>query len=476
MQTKSTVLKPQTKSTVLKPQTKSLAELLLRPFQEFVQAETSSGMLLLVCTIIALLWANSPWSQSYHDLWERHFVVGFVGMQLDLPLHLWINDGLMAIFFLLVGLEIKRELVAGELSQVRQALLPIMAALGGILFPALIYTAFTWSTSASAGWGIPMATDIAFALGTLALLGKRIPPALKVFLVALAIVDDLMAVLAIALFYSTGINWLALALGGVLLCGLLACNLMGMRRPFIYALLGFLLWLAIFQSGIHATIAGVLLAFTIPVRSRIDAQMFVRQSREALDAFEQGSAPGVGLVMDDQQQGAVRALETETEAIQTPLQRMEHALHVPVSFGIIPLFVLVNAGVALNASVLAHALLSSVSLGVLIGLVLGKQVGITLFSWLVVKLKWAQLPDGVTWRHLYGVSWLGGIGFTMSLFIANLAFAEQQSSALLDQAKVGILLALVLASTGGYLILRVRKQNEHERDQPDVLTSNMINI
>jgi NhaA family Na+:H+ antiporter len=451
------------KAAVAKPRTLNVAEILLRPFQEFVQAKTSSGLFLLACTIIALLWANSPWAQSYHDLWEFRLVIGGTGAQLELPLHLWINDGLMTIFFLLVGLEIKREMLVGELSQLRQALLPMMAAVGGVIFPAIIYTIWNWGGVASAGWGIPMATDIAFALGVLALLGKRIPLALKIFLAALAIVDDLIAVLTIALFYSGGINWLALGIGAIIFGGLLLCNVMGVRRPLFYAILGVLLWLAIFQSGIHATIAGVLLAFTIPVRSRIDAETFVQESRECLDEFEQRDAPGIGLVMDDRQQAAVQALETRAEAIQTPLQRIEHALHIPVSFIVIPLFVLANAGVHLDTGTIAQELLSPVALGVFSGLIIGKQMGITLFSWLVVKLGWAQLPEGVSWRHIYGVSWLGGIGFTMSLFVAGLAFTGKQAE-FLNEAKVGVLLALAVAGGIGYLFLRSGKEQKANVD------------
>jgi NhaA family Na+:H+ antiporter len=423
------------KTNVAQPKTTVLATVFPRPFQAFLHAETSSGVLLLLCMVLALLLANSPWSSSYRELWEHHLVIGFVGgMRLDYPIHVWINDGLMAIFFLLVGLEIKRELLVGDLSQGRQAILPVVAACGGAVFPALIYTAFAWKTSAASGWGIPMATDIAFALGVLALLGKGIPPALKVFLAALAIVDDLIAVLTIALFYSGPIHWLALLTGGALLLVLLVCNVVGIRHSLVYALLGFVLWLAVFQSGVHASISGVLLAFAIPARSRIDATTFVQQSQTMLQAFEQGHAPGIGLVMDDQQQAAVRALETHVEAIQAPLQRIEHILHLPVSFVIIPLFVLANAGVSLSSSSLFLALLSPVSLGIIIGLLVGKQLGIVLFSWGAVKLKWATLPSGVTWRQIYGVGWLGGIGFTMSLFIADLAFAPSQS-AFLDQAK-----------------------------------------
>jgi NhaA family Na+:H+ antiporter len=441
------------KSSLLHPKTRPFVGRLTHPFQAFVHAETSSGVLLLCCTLFALLWANSPWAQSYHQVWENHLAVRLAGMELDRSLHVWINDGLMTLFFVLVGLEIKREVLVGELAQLRQALLPLLAACGGALVPALIYTAFTWGTPAVAGWGSAMATDIAFALGILFLLGKRVPSSLRIFLTALAIVDDLLAVLVIALFYSQGINWFALAGAGILVLVLVSCNVLDIRHSWIYVVLGLLLWLAVFQSGVHATIAGVLFAFTIPARSRIDAQTFVHQSREVLDNFEQGRALGLGLVMDDRQQAAVRALETAAEAIQAPLQRMEHSLHLPVSYLVIPLFVLANAGVSLQGMGFVAALTSSVSLGVVIGLVLGKQLGITLASWLAIRLGWADRPSGVSFRHLYGVSWLGGIGFTMSLLIADLAFGSAYPE-LLDQAKVGILLALVLASLGGYLILR----------------------
>ncbi|GHO48778.1 Na+/H+ antiporter NhaA [Ktedonospora formicarum] len=442
------------KSALKYPKTSRLPDILIRPFQEFTHATMSSGVLLLLCTIIALLWANGPFSHSYHTLWEHRFIVGFSSLQLNYPLHVWINDGFMAFFFLLVGLEIKREMLVGELSQIRQAVLPLIAALGGAIFPALLYTIFTWGTPASSGWGIPMATDIAFALGVLALLGKHIPLALKVFLTALAIVDDLLAVLTIALFYSHGISWPAFFLGSLLLLVLLLCNLVGIRRRLIYFLLGFLLWLAIFASGLHAAITGILVAWMIPVRSRLNASTFIQQSQEMLATFARGRALGLGLVMDERQQAAIRALEVHTEAIQAPLQRIEHALHIPVRFAILPLFVLANAGVTLTLASLSHVFIHPVCLGILIGLLVGKQLGILLFSWSVIKLKWAQLPTGITWKHIYGIGWLGGIGFTMSLFIADLAFGDTQS-AFLEQAKVAILLALLLSSVGGFLLLRL---------------------
>lgn len=449
------------KSAITTSKSSMLTDTVLRPFQEFAHTTVSSGVLLLACPILALLWANSPWSQSYVALWEQHVVLGLVrGIQLDHSLHVWINEGLMALFFLLVGLEIKRELLVGELSRPRQAALPIIAAVGGACFPALIYLAFAWRTAA-AGWGIPMATDTAFALGILTLLGQRIPLALIVFLTALAIVDDLIAVLMIALFYAHGINWLALGFVGIFQFLLCACNAFGIRRPLVYTVLGTALWFALLQSGIHATIAGILVAVTIPARSRTDVSTFLHRSRTMLDEFEQGNAPGGGLAMDERQQTTLRRLGTEAEAIQAPLQRIEHALHWPVSSVILPLFILANAGVQIDGSALLAQVLSPVSLGIAVGLLVGKQLGITLFSWVAVTLHWAILPTGVRWRHIYGVGWLGGIGFTMSLFIADLAFAPSQMG-FLSQAKIAILLVFLVASMGGFLLLRFAKTGPPE--------------
>lgn len=441
------------RTRVLQTETRPLAERLLHPFQEFVRAETSSGILLLVCTALALLLANSPWASSFAHLWDLHFTLGFSGILLDQPLHIWINDGLMTLFFLLVGLEIKRELLVGELASLGQAILPLFAALGGAIVPALIYLAFNWGTPAFKGWGIPMATDIAFALGILSILGNRLPVSLKVFLTALAIFDDLIAIIMIALFYSHGIQWPALAWAGGVLCCLAGCNMAGVRRIWAYIVPGLALWLALFVSGIHATIAGVLLAMLIPARASIDPSTFTRQSREMLDEFASCcSSRGSGLAMDERQQTALYTLNVAIEKVQAPLSRMEHGLHLPVSFGIIPLFVLANAGVSLHN--LGSSLLSPVSLGIAFGLVAGKQIGITLVSWLLTRSGRVPLPQQATFRQLYAVSWLGGIGFTMSLFIADLAFADGPQTVLLNEAKVGILLAFLVSGLGGFLLLR----------------------
>lgn len=387
---------------------RTLAARVVGPFQRFFATEAAGGVVLLACAIIALVWANSPWALTYRHLWETPLGFDSRVFGLSLTLHEWVNDGLMAVFFLLVGLEIKRELLLGELSSRRTAALPVAAAIGGMVVPAAIFAAVNRGGPGAAGWGIPMATDIAFALGILALLGERMPSGLRVFLAALAIVDDLGAVLVIGLFYTTQVFWGAVAAAAVILAMLLAANRMGIRAWGAYAALGVLLWMFVLLSGIHATIAGVLLALAIPARDR----------------------------------GA--------DARRPLLDRFESALHTPVAFVIMPAFALANAGVPLGGG-LATELRSPIALGIMLGLLVGKPVGIMLASLAAVRSGIAQLPAGVTWRHMHGASWLGGIGFTMSLFIAALAFADV---ATLDVAKLGVLLASTAAGIVGYLILR----------------------
>jgi NhaA family Na+:H+ antiporter len=421
----------------------------LRPFQRFAHTESAGGVVLLACAALALAWANSPWAASYFHLWETHVGVRVAGRALDLSLHHWINDGLMAVFFFVVGLEIKREMLVGELSSVRQAALPIAGALGGMLVPALIYVAINAGGAGSAGWGIPMATDIAFALGVLALLGPRVPVVLKVFLTALAIADDIGAVLVIALFYTSDLAWSALLAGGVILGALIALNVLGVRRPGAYLALGVLLWLAFLQSGVHATVAGVVLAMTIPSRTRVHEEEFLAVARGAIEEFDAACQPGETVLTNRAQQEAIEALEHVSEGVQSPLFTMERKLHGAVAFFIMPVFALANAGVSLGG--LLDALSLPVTLGVVLGLVIGKPLGITLFAWLAVGVGWATLPAQASWRTLHGVSWLGGIGFTMSLFIAGLAFSD---ASLLDSAKVGILGASLVAGIAGWAMLR----------------------
>jgi NhaA family Na+:H+ antiporter len=424
--------------------------------REFVHDEAFGGILLLVCALAALIWANSPWGETYEALWATELTLGTVQYHLTESLRHWVNDGLMAIFFFVVGLEIKRELLVGELASRRQAALPAFAALGGVLVPAGIYLLLTRETPGAPGWGIPMATDIAFALGVLALLGDRIPLGLKVFLTALAIVDDIAAVLVIAIFYTAQVQWEALALGGAILAALIVSNRLGLRRPEVYGVLGVALWTAIFESGVHATVAGVLLALTIPATTRIDPRAFLNRSRATLAAFERAGSDdesGASILTNGERQEALAELEDVVEAAGAPLHRMEHVLHPWVAFAIVPLFALANAGVRIEGD-LGTVLGNRVTLGVILGLVLGKQLGVTLAAWFAVRSGVTELPPGVDWRHIYGAAWLAGIGFTMSLFVADLAFANAGEAGLLTAAKLGILVASLIAGVGGWLILR----------------------
>jgi NhaA family Na+:H+ antiporter len=418
----------------------------LGPFQEFASAGAFGGIVLMMCASVALLWANSPWRESYFAIWETKIAVGLSPNPVTMSLHHWINDGIMALFFLLVGLEIKREFLVGELATLRQAALPVAAALGGMVVPATIYALVNFGTVGAAGWGIPMATDIAFALGVLSVLGRGVPIGLKVFLTALAIVDDLGAVLIIALFYTTSINWIALMVSaGVVVC-LALMNVRGVTSLTPYLLLGMILWWTLYASGIHATIAGVVLAMTLPSQTRINTAQFSEQARSLLDEFDKAETGDLLIITSKGQQEAVHSLRTLGKIVQSPLLRLEHSLHGPVTFVIMPLFALANAGVALGA-----VAIDRVVVGVLAGLLLGKPLGIFLFSRVAVRLGYATLPSNVTWRQLHAVAWLAGIGFTMSLFVADLAFG---ASLLTTSAKVGIIGASVLAGIVGWALLR----------------------
>ncbi len=421
-------------------------------FQDFAQLEASGGIFMITCAVVALVWANSPWSEAYFGLWQVKLTVGVGEWALSKSLLKWINDGLMAIFFFVVGLEIKRELLVGELSSPRSAALPIAAALGGMIAPALIYTAFNAGGAGAAGWGIPMATDIAFSLGVLTLLGRRAPLGLKVFLTALAIVDDMGAVLVIALFYTAQVSWTSLGVAALILLGLLALNRLGVKKTLPYAVLGIALWLAFLYSGVHATVAGVLLAMTIPAHSAIvDRKAFSQAIRNALEVYEAACCDGEenGITASNRQ-AAAQALEAASAYAESPLQRLEHALHPWVTYAILPLFALANAGVDLGGEI-GPALLSPVGIGIIGGLVIGKTVGISLFSWLAVRLNVARIPEDVSWRQLMGAALLAGIGFTMSLFIAGLAFGDGEA---LTAAKIGIITASLLAGSMGWLLLR----------------------
>jgi Na+:H+ antiporter, NhaA family len=439
-----------------------LVDRVLAPFRQFAHTASSSGIVLLVATAIALAWANSPWAESYHHLWELPIGGTLGSASFRTTLHHVINDGLMAVFFFVVGLEIKREMIAGELASLRTAALPMIAALGGMVVPALIYVSLNAGLPSAPGWGVPMATDIAFALGVLALLGDRVPTALKVFLAALAIVDDIGAVLVIAVFYSTGVAWGPIAGAAAFLAIAIGLNRAGARRPWTYGFIGLGLWGTVLLSGVHATVAGVLLAFAIPVRTRLNEQEFLTKARRALDDFDDAAKvtaadPATSVLTNVDHHTALEEIETLCQNAQPPLIRLEHALHGVVSFGIMPLFALANAGVAINVSAVGSAVASPVTLGVALGLLIGKPLGIAGFSWIAVRAGVASLPRGATWIALCGVAILGGIGFTMALFIAGLAFpAGTPRGPLLDSAKLGILAASFVAGIVGSIVLRRR--------------------
>lgn len=382
--------------------------ILSKYFQQFFHNSKSSGIVLIICVLISLGIANSSLSESFQNLLNSN--IGTEIFHLNYSLSVWINDGLMAIFFLLVGLEIKRELLEGELSDIKKANLPIFAALGGMLIPALIYFAFNYNSEYKNGWAIPMATDIAFSLAIISLLGKNVPNSLKVFLSALAIVDDLGAIVVIALFYTDSIDWISLGICGGITIFLIILNKTGIKNLLFYLIPGLFLWYFIHHSGIHATIAGVILAFTIPTNT--------------------------------------------SDAITSPLEKLEQKLHIPVSFVIMPLFALANTNITFQPEVFAH-FVNPLSLGIVAGLFAGKVIGINLFSWIVVKLKWSELPAFSKWNQMIGVGFLAGIGFTMSIFVSLLAFPNQIESQ--EIAKISILIASILSGIVGYSILKFKK-------------------
>lgn len=422
----------------------------VRPFLRFSQIEAASGIVLLVAAAVALVWANSPWAGAYQTLFEElHLELNFGPVHLDESFGHLINDGLMAIFFFVVGLEIKRELLVGELASIRQAALPILSAVGGLVAPALIYATLNANTEGAAGWGIPTATDIAFVIGVMAVLGDRIPLGLKVFLTALAIVDDLAAVIVIAFFYTAEIAWPGVALAAVCVLLLLTLNRLGVRHPLPYALLGIVLWLAVLHSGVHATVAGVLAAMTIPARTLLDAPQFLGNCLRIMDHLKEHAGNQRDAMTGPELQTAIVALEDTCEKALPPLNRLETALHPWVALVIMPVFALANAGVVISSELIQHVA-GPVTLGAGLGLLLGKPLGIGLAAWLSVKTGIAALPSGVTWDHIHGAAWLAGIGFTMSLFVAALAFPDPR---LLAMAKIGVLGGSIFAALIGTLIL-----------------------
>jgi NhaA family Na+:H+ antiporter len=421
----------------------------LDPFNRIISHSKTSGLVLFGSALLALIVANSPLRHAYHELWHLHINIGIGDHLIDKTLHHWINDGLMAMFFFVVGLELKRELLVGELKNPRNAILPISAAVGGMVVPAVIYLAFNFGNSAASGWGIPMATDIAFALGVLYLLGDRVPNTVKIFLTAIAIVDDIGAVLVIAFFYTSSIDFVSLTVAGVILVLMIGANFIGIRSTFFYAVLGIGgLWLAFLLSGIHATIAAVLAAFTIPANTNVNETFFQGKSKKLVAAFEKALPNDVSLVTNEQYEILEKLKNLSKKAIP-PLQRLEHRLHPVVAFVVMPIFAFSNAGITLIDSS-GEPLFGMVTIGVMLGLLIGKVVGIAGFSALLIKLRVAKLPNGMTNIQLLGVGFLGAIGFTMSLFITGLAFKEP---AFMIQSKLGILMASLIASVIGYVII-----------------------
>jgi len=425
-----------------------LKKISLTIFQRFFRTETLGGVVLLAFGFGAIIIANSPLAEAYNHLWEIPLMLKISDHHLSLTLHGWINDGLMAMFFLLVGLEIKRELLAGELSSARQAALPIACAIGGMVVPAAIFLLFNFGGIGSHGWGIPMATDIAFALGALNLIAPRAPIGAKVLLTALAIVDDMGAVLVIALFYSEAIMWSALGGAAMTLLVLIGFNVVGVRNIWPYLLGGVVLWLFVHASGVHGTIAGVALAFTIPTQTRIDAVEFSREARSLVDDFNRTETGDLLVLTSKGQQEALFSLQRASKGVTAPGLRLEQALHNFSAFVVMPLFAFANAGVKIDLSV-QHI---EIGLGVLAGLVFGKPVGIMMAALIAVKMGIARLPQAVSWRSLFGYACLAGIGFTMSLFVAMLAFAD---GTMIDAAKRGIIVGSLVAGVAGAVLLRM---------------------
>jgi NhaA family Na+:H+ antiporter len=418
-------------------------------FEHFLHSQVASSLVLVGFTVIALVWANSPWAEQYFALSKVQIGVSWNDLVYKHSLAHWIKDGLMAVFFFVVGLEIKRELVVGELSSLRRALLPITAALGGALVPALIYVYFNAGTPGVRGWGVPMATDIAFALGILSLFGSRVPVGLKVFLAALAIADDMLAVLVIALFYTSQLDFLAIALAGVFLALILGASRLGIRQSWIYLILAVAVWVNLEASGIHATIAGVLVALLVPVKALREPTQAIETIKCHIAAMEGSELSRASLNLDPQQRKAVNGISVAAEEIMPPGVYLEELFHPLQSFVILPLFALFAAGVTFDHETL-DTFPGTVGLGIIMGLFLGKQIGILVFSYLVMRIGGADLPEGSSWAQLWGVSALAGVGFTMSIFIGELAFIDP---ALIAEAKIGIILASLTSGMLGYLIL-----------------------
>ena len=421
------------------------------PFEHFLHAQTTTGLILMGTTILALIIANSPFYEIYQHIIHTKIEFDIGSLQIKNSLSHWINDGLMAIFFFMIGLEIKREILVGELSNIKVAILPILAAIGGMIVPALIFMGINSGTIGASGWGIPMATDIAFAISALVLLGRRVSPALVTFLVALAIVDDLGAVVVIALFYTSQIHFDFLLLAGGMFLIMVSFNRFGIHAILPYFIVGIFMWFFMLESGIHATIAGVIAAFAIPSKPKIPPIDLTQQTKNLLEEYD--SYPvATDHTMHEQQKAILQNIKDRIDAVSSPATRLEQELHLPVSLIVIPLFALANAGIHINFASIADVIFEPVSLGIIVGLIGGKILGIAGVSFVAIKAGLAKLPQGSSMSQIFGVAALGGIGFTMSIFVADLAFVG--NSELIFQAKIGILSASLLAGALGFIWLR----------------------
>lgn len=426
------------------------------PIKHFIKLESSSSIILFFVSIIAIVWANSSFGNLYEELWNHKFTIGFAdtSFHLSKPLILWINDGLMAIFFFVIGLEVKREILLGELTTLRKAALPLFAAVGGMVGPVLVFLLLNSGKTGLDGWGIPMATDIAFTLGILKILGKRVPLGLKIFLTAFAIVDDIGAVLVIAIFYSADIQWDLITYALILVSFVGVLSYKRIYSKYLFFVVGFIVWILFLKSGIHPTIAGILMAFTIPIYRKIDVKGFKSEVSSQLKVIEKHTSEND--LLTKKQIQAIDALEGINEQVNSPLQHLEHTLHGWVSYVIMPIFALANAGVVLNFSSIGDS--SHLTMNIALALIFGNTIGILGLSLLAVKLKLADLPKGVNIQQLVGVSLLGGLGFTMSLFIVNLAYIDPN---FIVASKMGVIIGSLIAGVLGYLVLRFSKSKSN---------------
>ena len=424
--------------------------LALSPLDSYVRTTVSGIGLLLLGTILAIICANSPLADLYHAFWETKFTIGTERFGISESLRHWVNDGLMALFFFIVGLEIKREVLVGEMRSPKLAALPISAAVGGVVIPALLFLLINAGGTGAHGWGVPIATDTAFSLGVMTLFATRVRPLLLVFLTAFAIVDDILAVFFIAIFYTDQISWMWIGVTAALIGLLAAANAAGFHRWPIYAFLGLAVWVAVFESGVHATFAGVLVAMTVPARSWINPSEFLVRAKKAIEDFEAACFLAPNILTNEPQQRATQELERLCEDVETPMTHLQHRLNPWVAYGILPIFAFANAGIPLVEG-LREALTNQTAWGVIVGLVIGKPIGIVLFSWLAVRVGLAIRPAAISWRQVAAVGMLGGIGFTISLFVAELAFEAGPTA---DAARVGILFGSLIAGFAGYFALR----------------------